>query len=403
MNVKDIPVLIKRMFNNLVEYVEHQEQKTDSELEGDYLEKYYKCMIASSNKKKGGLNDQDVERIGHEFDMLWNEFEKEHRELCTKERATTPESELEEDDIYYEDQAVLDVGLARSDLIGTDASTTVQVERSCTSKEGSAGSELAKYENDKAVIKEFEDQSRSSDEENLEDKDDISEDLVIITSDDFLQIGKPDVNANPTGRAKHHKFRASNPTVLEFSRIRMTLSLNLLMQRSNRMAVQPLRKDPVLQRSTISQRGFIDHFPSVSPDLTETIETPNSPTSDSLTTPQISTTHSQNALDSPQSLNTQPTIPAQSSTSPLPRAKGLEDVYVQAKKVDVSDKASMLDEAIEYLKSLQMQVQVYDVHGMQHGSYDVPRCPTIHAANGYGYGDEYGYEYGDGDAHRDEL
>ncbi|KAI3744597.1 hypothetical protein L1987_57681 [Smallanthus sonchifolius] len=75
---------ISMMFNNLVEYVEHQEQKTDSELEGDYLEKYYTCVAESSNQKQGGLNDQDVERIGHESEMLWNEFEKEHQDFFDK-------------------------------------------------------------------------------------------------------------------------------------------------------------------------------------------------------------------------------------------------------------------------------------------------------------------------------
>ncbi|KAI3813886.1 hypothetical protein L1987_18621 [Smallanthus sonchifolius] len=118
--------LIKRMFNNLVEYVEHQEQKTDSELEGNYLEKYYTCVAESSNQKQGSLNDQDVERIGHESGMLWNEFEKEHQDFCTKERATTPESEPEENYTYYDDHAILDARMGETDLVGTAAVNETQ-------------------------------------------------------------------------------------------------------------------------------------------------------------------------------------------------------------------------------------------------------------------------------------
>ncbi|KAI3829690.1 hypothetical protein L1987_03818 [Smallanthus sonchifolius] len=59
---------------------------------------------------------------------------------CTKERTATPESEPEEDDIYYEDQAVLEAGLAGSDLKRIDASTAGQNEGiSSTKKRENAG------------------------------------------------------------------------------------------------------------------------------------------------------------------------------------------------------------------------------------------------------------------------
>ncbi|KAL6499563.1 hypothetical protein OROGR_027473 [Orobanche gracilis] len=54
------------------------------------------------------------------------------------------------------------------------------------------------------------------------------------------------------------------------------------------------------------------------------------------------------------------------------------------------DNASMLGEAIEYLKSLQMQVQD-DVNGMSHGPNVVPRHATIHGCNGFRYGHERAY------------
>lgn len=77
----------------------------------------------------------------------------------------------------------------------------------------------------------------------------------------------------------------------------------------------------------------------------------------------------------------------------------------------------MLDEAIEYLKSLQLQVQVQKTHytlayehqhiikselyklivtgvsdnvdGKRHGTDDVSRCPTIHVKHGYGSGSSF--------------
>lgn len=35
-----------------------------------------------------------------------------------------------------------------------------------------------------------------------------------------------------------------------------------------------------------------------------------------------------------------------------------------------------------------------DVHGMQHGSYDVSWCSAVHAANGHGYGNGHGHGHG---------
>ncbi|KAI3773476.1 hypothetical protein L1987_48006 [Smallanthus sonchifolius] len=74
--------------------------------------------------------------MDHFLDLIdyFYKREKEDRankelEESTKVRAATPESEPEEDDAYYEDQAVLDVGMVGSDLIGSDAFTTIQVEK----------------------------------------------------------------------------------------------------------------------------------------------------------------------------------------------------------------------------------------------------------------------------------
>ncbi|KAI3801752.1 hypothetical protein L1987_29866 [Smallanthus sonchifolius] len=68
----------------------------------------------------------------------------------------TPETEPEEEDTYYEDQAVLEAGLVGSDLIGTNAFTAAQLESSSTNKEEPAESEP---EDEKVVIKESKDGS----------------------------------------------------------------------------------------------------------------------------------------------------------------------------------------------------------------------------------------------------
>ncbi|XP_019076397.1 transcription factor PIF1 isoform X4 [Vitis vinifera] len=65
------------------------------------------------------------------------------------------------------------------------------------------------------------------------------------------------------------------------------------------------------------------------------------------------------------------------------KMKALQELIPRCNK---SDKASMLDEAIEYLKSLQLQVQ--------HGPYDVSWRPAVHATNGDGNG--HGHGHGDG-------
>ncbi|CAN0897785.1 Transcription factor PIF1 [Linum grandiflorum] len=73
------------------------------------------------------------------------------------------------------------------------------------------------------------------------------------------------------------------------------------------------------------------------------------------------------------------------------KMKALQELIPRCNK---SDKASMLDEAIEYLKSLQLQVQ--------HGPYDVSGRPAVHATNGDGNGDGDGYGNGDGNRHGNE-
>ncbi|KAI3827544.1 hypothetical protein L1987_01621 [Smallanthus sonchifolius] len=83
--MRGILVWLKGCFSNLVEQFESQVQKTESELEGDYLENYYKFVDESSILKHGGLNDQELEKIRHESEMLWVEFEKEHQEQCKSE------------------------------------------------------------------------------------------------------------------------------------------------------------------------------------------------------------------------------------------------------------------------------------------------------------------------------
>ncbi|XLT82803.1 hypothetical protein HN873_004556 [Arachis hypogaea] len=70
------------------------------------------------------------------------------------------------------------------------------------------------------------------------------------------------------------------------------------------------------------------------------------------------------------------------------RMRALQELIPRCNK---SNKASMLDEPIEYMKSLKLQVQVYsfllssdqftcadDVHGMQHATDDVLRNPAVY-------------------------
>ncbi|KAI3824037.1 hypothetical protein L1987_05484 [Smallanthus sonchifolius] len=185
--------------------------KTESELEGDYLENYYKFVDESSTLKHGGLNDQDLEKIRHESEVLWAGFEKKASRtirdledngnsdkdevvnetaglemangspklkrrrvqairyfplMCgpdfgfanftisgTKTRDVTPKYEPEEDEVYYEDQTILDARMAGSELVGIEALIVDQVEGSCNTSNMEDISEEVK-----AVIEESEDQ-----------------------------------------------------------------------------------------------------------------------------------------------------------------------------------------------------------------------------------------------------
>ncbi|KAI3730506.1 hypothetical protein L1987_61676 [Smallanthus sonchifolius] len=202
------------MAKRIVRKVRDFKRKSKNNFSNQFVSQNRKMMSRAEKSDKN-----DLEKIKHASEMLWVELEKEHQEQCksentvhvesyetfieflvmlenheqvmnnkesTKTRATTPTSEPEEDEVYYEDQAILDARMVGSYFVGTGVLTADQFDGSC----GTSNMEIAESEAMKDVVEESENQSNSSSEELHEDEDDSSEDLVIITNDDFLQCGK---------------------------------------------------------------------------------------------------------------------------------------------------------------------------------------------------------------------